>query len=112
MVALAQGTKAPQFSLKALDGTRHALSETLRQKPVVVVAFLKVSCPVCHLTFPYLERLHRSYPTIPIWAVSQDDADATMTFSRMYGCTFPMLLDDGLYSTVDYGLTHVPSVFL
>ena len=112
MVALAQGTKAPYFVLKGLDGAKFNLDDTLKRQPVVLLAFFKVSCPVCQLTFPYLERLHRSYPNIPIWGVSQDDADATTAFARMYGCTFPMLLDEGLSATVDYGLTIVPSVFL
>lgn len=112
MTALAPGSAAPAFSLKGLDGARYNLNTTLRQSPVVLVAFLKVSCPVCHLAFPYLERLHRSYPSIRIWGVSQDDSDSTQTFTRMFGCTFPVLLDDQLETTVQYDLTHVPSIFL
>ncbi len=112
MVALAQGTKAPPFSLKGLDGLPYSLTDTIKHSPVVLAAFFKVSCPVCQLTFPYLERLHRSYPAIPIWGVSQDDADATVAFARMYGTTFPILLDDGLETTVAYDLTNVPSIFL
>jgi len=78
----------------------------------VLLAFLKVSCPVCHLTFPYLERLHRSYPNVPIWGISQDDADATGSFAKMFGVTFPILLDDILNVTVAFGITIVPSIFL
>lgn len=112
MVALAQGTKAPVFTLKGFDRSTYSLAETLKRSPVVLAAFLKVSCPVCHIAFPYLERLHRSYPAIPIWGISQDDADSTVAFARMFGCTFPILLDDDLETTVQYDLTHVPSIFL
>lgn len=112
MVALAQGTKAPIFSLRGLDRCQYDLAETLKKSPVVLIAFLKVSCPVCHIMFPYLERLHRSYPSIPIWGISQDDVDSTKAFARMFGCTFPMLIDDHLETTVRYNLTHVPSLFL
>src|SRR5947207_960686 len=112
MVALAQGTKAPLFILQGLDRSTYSLTETLKRSPVVVAAFLKVSCPVCHIAFPYLERLHRSYPSIPLWGISQDDADSTTAFARMFGCTFPILLDDDLETTVQYDLTHVPSIFL
>lgn len=112
MVALPPGTKAPGFSLKALDGTQHDLSAALNQQPLVVAAFFKVSCPVCQLAFPYLERLHRSYPNLPIWGISQDDKDATEAFARMFGATFPMLLDAHLQQTVAYDLTNVPTVFL
>jgi peroxiredoxin len=112
MVALAQGTMAPLFTLKGLDGRAYSLSDTLKRHPVVLTAFLKVSCPVCHLAFPYLERLHRSYPAIAIWGVSQDDEDSTNAFARMFGLTFPVLLDDLLDTTAQYNLTHVPSSFL
>ena len=112
MVALLKGTKAPPFNLSGLDRTAYSLQETLKRSPVVVAAFFKVSCPVCQFEFPYLERLHRSYPAIPIWGLSQDDADATKAFARMFGVTFPMLLDERLQTTVNYGLTNVPSVFL
>ena len=112
MVALVQGTKAPTLTLKAVDGPTYSLEETLKQSPIVVAAFFKVSCPVCQLSFPYLERLHRSYRSVPIWGISQDDVDPTMAFARMFGCTFPMLLDDILECTLHYELTNVPSIFL
>jgi peroxiredoxin len=112
MVALAEGSKSPLFNLKATDGVTFSLADALKQNSLVVVAFFKVSCPVCQLAFPYLERLHQSYPSVPIWGISQDDSDATDAFARMFGVTFPMLLDIGLSSTVDFGLTNVPTVFV
>ncbi len=112
MVAIIPGTKAPFFTLKTSEGGILKLSESLRGHGAVVLAFFKVSCPVCQFTFPYLERLHRSYLHIPVWGISQDDSDATTAFARMYGCSFPMLLDERLDCTVSYGLTNVPSVFL
>lgn len=111
MVTLIAGTKAPSFSLKSLDGSSHSLHDTCKQHDVLV-GFFKVSCPVCQLEFPYLERLHRSYPTVPIWGISQDDADATRAFGKMFGLTFPLLLDENLETTVSYSLTNVPSLFL
>jgi peroxiredoxin len=112
MVTLLEGTQAPDLTAKSTDGLGYSLYQSLRESHVVLLAFFKVSCPVCQFEFPYLERLHRGYPKIPIWAVSQDDLDATVAFRRMYGITFPTLLDQHLSSTVEYGLTNVPSVFL
>lgn len=112
MVALIEGTKAPGFSLTGLDNKGYSLQDALALNKLVVLAFFKVSCPVCQFEFPYLERLRRSYPNIPIWGVSQDDVDATRAFARMFGLTFPMLIDDALQTTVDYDLTNVPSIFL
>lgn len=112
MVALSEGTKAPSFTLNGVDGQAYSLHDSIKKNPLVVLAFFKVSCPVCQFEFPYLERLHRSYPNIPIWGISQDDADATSSFAKMYGVTFPMLLDYDLSVTELYDLSNVPSVFL
>lgn len=111
MVALAKGTTAPPLALRAADGADYSLSRTLKEQPAVVLAFFKVSCPVCQFTFPYIERLHRSYRSLPIWGVSQDDADATGAFARMFGCTIPMLLDESLEYSLSFDLTNVPTIF-
>ena len=75
MAALTVGTKAPEFELTTLDGKRFVLSEVLSRGPVVL-AFFKVSCPVCQFAFPYLERLHKAYRQqgYTLVGVSQNDA--------------------------------------
>src|SRR5438552_14736351 len=60
MAALAPGTKAPEFELKALDGERFSLNEELAGAPVVLV-FFKVSCPTCQYALPFFERLYKAY---------------------------------------------------
>lgn len=112
MVALIEGTKAPGFSLAGADNKRYSLQDAAKHNKLIVLAFFKVSCPICQFEFPYLERLHRSYPDVPIWGVSQDDVDATRSFARMFGITFPTVIDEALQTTVEYDLTNVPSVFL
>jgi cytochrome c biogenesis protein CcmG, thiol:disulfide interchange protein DsbE len=113
MAAITPGNVAPRFNLPTTNppGSRQDLSAAIRDHKIVVLAFFKVSCPVCQFAFPFLERLHHSYPGVPIWGVSQDDIDATNAFARMYGVSFPMLLDESLQSTVEYDLTNVPTVF-
>lgn len=115
MAALPAGTKAPDFSLPAMDGSRFSLQETLKHGPVLA-AFFKVSCPTCQYTFPFLERLHEAYggQKIAIVGVSQNDQRDTAAFLKEYGITFPTLLDDphGYAVSNAYGLTNVPSLFL
>src|SRR5215470_1601540 len=53
------GTVAPEFHLPKLDGGEISLEEIAGDRPVLF-AFYKVTCPVCQLTFPYLERLSAS----------------------------------------------------
>jgi cytochrome c biogenesis protein CcmG/thiol:disulfide interchange protein DsbE len=114
MAALTAGTKAPEFELKAMDGKRFVLREEIARRPVVL-AFFKVSCPICQYAFPYLERLHQAYghANVTLVGVSQDDPKATAAFTKEFGVTFPVLLDerDNYPVSNAYGLTNVPTVF-
>jgi len=131
MAALPAGTKAPDFSLPAVggqpkadltsaDGGKFSLQAALQQGPVLV-AFFKVSCPVCQYTFPFLERMHQAHrdkngagEKITIVGISQNDQRDTRAFLKEYGVTFPTLLDDpnGYAVSNAYGLTNVPTMFL
>ena len=114
MAALTAGTKAPDFSLTALDGSTFSLQEALQRGPVVA-AFFKVSCPVCQYAFPYFERLHKAYSSkATIVGISQDNQRDTTAFLKEYGVTFRTLLDDpkGYAASNAYGLSNVPSLFL
>jgi peroxiredoxin len=114
MSALAVGTKAPEFTLKTLDGKSFSLSDELSRGPVVL-AFFKVSCPTCQYAFPFLERLHKAYGQngARLFGVSQNDAKDTAAFIKEFGVTFPILLDDTHTYPVSnaYGLTNVPTIF-
>jgi peroxiredoxin len=108
----AVGAQAPDFQLKDLNGQPQSLKEMLNCGPVLL-AFFKVSCPVCQMTFPYLERLHQAGNGIQVLGISQDKAAATREFNTEYGVTFPTLLDDGVYTASNaYGIDSVPSLFV
>jgi peroxiredoxin len=115
MAALPAGSKAPDISLPALDGGKFSLQEALNKGPVLV-AFFKVSCPVCQYTFPYLERLYKSQgdKKVTIVGVSQNDQRETAAFLKEYGVSFRTLLEDpnGYAVSNAYGLTNVPTLFL
>ena len=119
MAALTAGTKAPEFELKAMDGKRFVLRDELARGPVVL-AFFKAGCPTCQYTFPFLERLHRAYghpahgdKKVTLVGVSQNEAAKTAGFTKEFGVTFPVLLDDREKYPVSnaYGLTNVPTLF-
>ena len=114
MTNLDAGKIAPGFSLLALDGKEYSLNAAMK-RGLVVVAFFKISCPVCQFTFPFLERLYKRYggEGVTFLGVSQDDARATRRFAEEYGVTFPVLIDeDGYPVSNGYGLTNVPTTFL
>src|ERR1043165_96152 len=112
MAALNSGVRAPQFALPDLKGITVSLSEEMKRGPVIL-AFFKISCPVCQYALPILERLHRAYPNAPIYGVSQNNRKDTERFCREFGIAYSVLLDDGATYSVSnaYGITNVPSVF-
>lgn len=114
MPALAAGSSAPDFTLPAMDGKQFNLKDVLSRGPVVL-AFFKVSCPVCQFAFPYLERIYKSHrnQSVRIIGVSQNNLKDTTAFMKEYGISFPVVLDNTKSYPVSnaYGLTNVPSVF-
>jgi len=111
---LETGNSAPAFTLKALDGKSYSLAGFLDKGPVVL-AFFKVSCPVCQFTFPFLQRISERYSGdgISVIGVSQDDVRSTKEFNQEFGVKFSTLIDDNGYPVSNaYGLTTVPTVLL
>ena len=108
-----EGGAAPAFELKDLANTNVSL-ETLLEKKPVVLAFYKVSCPVCQMTFPFLERMSGSQ-THHFVGISQDHAGATEGFNSKFGVRFQTLLDSeaaGYPASNAFGISHVPTAFL
>lgn len=109
---LEAGSRAPGFQLARLDGGEAALGDLLRDGPVLL-AFFKVTCPVCQMAFPYLERL--SAAGYRVFGISQNDPADTREFNREFGVTFPTLLDsedNNFPASNAYGLSSVPTLFL
>ncbi len=114
MPALSAGKKAPEISLPDMHGKRFSLRAALREGPVVV-AFFKVTCPVCQYAMPFVERLYRAHKDrAHVVAVCQHPKKETEQFLREYAITMPVLLDDpATYAASNaYGLTNVPTIFL
>jgi peroxiredoxin len=110
---LAVGAKAPGFRLPRLDGGDVSLAEILAGGPALL-AFFKVSCPVCQLTLPFLERVHQA-GALPVYGISQNDPEDTRGFAKRFRTTFPMLLDSedsGFPVSNAYGISSVPTMFL
>src|SRR5437016_6736000 len=114
MAALATGTASPDFTLRNTEGKQFSLKDGLARGPVVL-AFFKISCPVCQYALPYLERIYKAYGNkkVAIVGVSQDQQRDTLAFIQEYGITFPVLLDDTVSYPVSnaFGLTNVPTIF-
>ena len=112
---LAAGKSAPDVSLEDLAGGRWSLADALKKGPVLL-AFFKISCPTCQLTFPFLQRLAdgggKGAPQLV--AVSQDDAAGTAQFHKRFNLSMRTAIDKPrTYPASNaYGISHVPSLFL
>jgi peroxiredoxin len=110
---LRAGVAAPKLELKELAGERQSLHGMLERGPVLL-AFYKVSCPVCQLTFPFLERLSKN-DIVQVIGISQDDTKSTQAFNDRFGVTFPTLLDeakDGYPVSNGFAISSVPTMFV
>ena len=111
------GSQAPGLRLPRLEGGEAGgeatLAEFAARGPVLVV-FYKVTCPVCQMTLPFVERMHAA-GTLAICAISQNDARDTREFNRSFGVTIPTLLDsedEDFPASNAYGMASVPTMFL
>ena len=109
------GSRAPEFRLARLEGGKAAGEGGLADwAGRVLLVFFKVTCPVCQMTMPFVERLHTA-GTLDICGIAQNDARDTREFNTCFGVTFPTLLDsedDGFPASNAYGIASVPTMFL
>lgn len=112
-VDTAVGAPAPRFALTGIDGKRYDL-DALRARGPVLAGFFKETCPTCQLAWPFVERLHAAYQDkgLQVVGISQGDKAKTQQWGTDFHATHPLLVDEGLRATVDYGLVAVPTLFL
>jgi peroxiredoxin len=112
MSTLEPGALAPDFVLNDLDGNSQGLDAAL--SPLTLAIFFKTSCPICHYSWKFYERLHRAYGNagLRILAISQHNAERTSNFRAEHSATFPHLLDDGFTVSRAYDPNLVPTGFV
>lgn len=110
---LRTGARVPDFRLARLGGGEMSLQEILGTAPALL-AFFKISCPVCQLTLPFLDRIHTP-GRLAIYAVSQNDEEDTRYFNQHFKVALPALLDreeNGFPVSNAFGISSVPTMFL
>ncbi len=113
------GTRAPQASFTDSAGRTLKLKDLLASSGSlpILLAFFKVTCPTCQLTWPYLERLHRLYggKGVRVYGVCQNDAGAAKHFYGEFGgATFDVLVDraPAYVASNAFGVVAVPHLAL
>lgn len=104
------------FALSDTNNVEHRLSG-LADKPLVVVAFVGVECPLVQLYTGRLVALHeqlasRGVAFLAIDSNRQDDLREVEHYARTYEIPFPVLRDPAGEVAEAFGATRTPEVFV
>ena len=106
---LTVGDKAPSFTLPAVGGGE-AVTDPWTEGETVV-AFFKVSCPVCKMVAPMLTKL--SEAGVRVVAVGEDARGDIASYNESQGQRVTTLSEAAPYAVSEaYGLEAVPTIFL
>ena len=115
------GDKAPDFSLKNLDGSFVSLSDYKDPKGYIVI-FTCNTCPYAVMYEDRIKELHSKYANMgyPVIAINpndpsvkEGDSPADMKVrAQEKGFEFPYLFDAGQTVFPQYGATKTPHVYL
>ena len=103
---------APNFDLETLEGGRIALSGAPGNP--VVLNFWSTWCGPCLAEHRLIKRMQEIYGPkgVHFYAILYEDTpENAKEFIRRFGEGAPILLDPGLKTAIDYGVTGVPETF-
>lgn len=102
--------KAPDFTLKTLDGPNQRLQEY--QGQVVLINFWASWCGPCRQEMPLLDRIHQRYQDAGFAVLGinvEDEVGPAKEVAERSKITFPVLLDQEQKVSEMYDLQAMPS---
>lgn len=108
-----KGSKAPDFTLRTLDGRSVSLSDF--RGSVVFLNFWRTDCAPCAAEMPDMEVVQRAFKgrKFQMMPVSLDvDAEDVVAFYRDRVLTMPAYLDPGQTVSDRYDVAATPETFL
>lgn len=107
---LKAGTRAPDFSLPALDGSEISL-KSYRGRRVLLV-FSDPQCAPCTALLPKLEQLHRNSDDLQLLLIGRGESEENREKARSLGLTFPIVLQRSWEISRAYGMFATPIGYL
>jgi len=102
--------RAPDFTLKSLEGSNLRLEEYRGQ--VVLINFWASWCGPCRQEMPLLDRLHHRYEDTGFAVLGvnvEGEIEPAQDIVDKTNVTFPILIDDGQKVSEMYNLQAMPS---
>ncbi len=113
MAMIAEGQKAPDFSLPASDGGTVSLSQFRGKKNVVLYFYPKDDTPGCTTEACSFRDHLADFDSVDavVLGVSRDDVDSHRKFSQKYSLPFPLLADTDGTVTEAYGVWQEKNMY-
>ncbi|SIS75762.1 peroxiredoxin-like family protein [Salimicrobium salexigens] len=94
---LSRGTKAPDFTLPAADGTNVRLYEKLKQGPVIMTFYRGSWCPYCNMELRAYQQIVNEIHEegAELIAVSPETPDQSLTTQEKHDLEYVVLSDKG-----------------
>lgn len=120
--ALSKGSKAPDFTLKDINGKKMTFSN-IRKDPaksgayrVVVLDFWATTCPPCKEELPFYQKLSQKYGPkgFAMVGVAMDPGGAAdvKPFVQEQKLTYTMLVDPAHTVSNTYGVRYTPTTYV
>jgi len=99
--------KAPDFSLKELNGETITLSQYRGEKPVIL-DFFATWCPNCQRDMPKLSKWYEKYSSqVEVIGINLQESEGKVkSFIDSRGISFPIVLDPGSKTASAYGVRY------
>jgi peroxiredoxin len=111
-VSLSAGERAPNFSLKNIDGGKVTLDQF--KGKTVVIAFWSTWCSRCEEELTFLRDQFGKRSDVAVLLINQDGEKGVIlskvrAMRDKLGINFPILLDEGLKTWEGYGINALPT---
>jgi peroxiredoxin len=113
LTAAAQAATAPDFTLKALDGTNLRLAE--QRGDILLINFWASWCGPCIQEMPQLDKLALKYQPlgVQVWGVNvESDSSAAKAYLSKVSVEFPILFDQDNSVSKAYQVEAMPTTVI
>ncbi|MFM9872218.1 MAG: redoxin family protein [Fimbriimonadaceae bacterium] len=106
-----QTSKAPDFSLKGVDGKTHTLESTLKGADEVVFYFIGNTCPINAKALPMVNKFANTANAdkkVKFVGIIDTDMEGYKAWNKRFNAKYPVLLDEDKEVIAAFGAQRSP----